>query len=284
MEKDALLAEGVVPCIKGQRLFLWGKASPIYDHSGNVIGAIESVRDITDRKQSEDALRESKKQLRVLSSRLLIAHEDERKRIAQELHDSIGQILTTIKFGVENVVNPRGKGIAPPSVDVKKVRTLILIAQNGIEEIRRICADLWPSILDDLGILATISWFCREFQKICSDIHIDKEIDIREHDVPDDLKIVIYRILQESVNNIAKHSNADLVCVSLSKEEDIIALSVKDNGKGFDMKDILYENGSKRGFGLASMKNRTELSGGSFAVESIRGVGTTVRASWRVMK
>jgi signal transduction histidine kinase len=86
------------------------------------------------------------------------------------------------------------------------------------------------------------------------------------------------------VNNIAKHSNADRVHCSLRKTEGTIELTIEDNGKGFDMKDILYENGSKRGLGLASMKNRAEMSGGSFVVESIRGVGTTVRASWCVQK
>jgi PAS domain S-box-containing protein len=280
-KKDVLIAEGLVPSIKRQKKYLWGKASPIYDHSGNVVGAIESVRDVTERKKSEHALRKSEEQLRFLSSQLLTAQEDERKRIAQELHDSIGQILTTVKFGLESAVNLMGQDTTLH--DVKALEPLIPLTQNGIEEVRRICKDLWPSILDDLGILATISSFCREFQKICSDIHIEKEIDIQEHDVPDDLKIVIYRILQESVNNIAKHSNADRVRCSLKKTEGIIELTIEDNGKGFDMKDILYENGSRRrGLGLASMRERVGLSGGSFDIESSRQVGTTVRASWRV--
>jgi len=269
-------------CKDGSTVRVEVKMTFLRDSEGRSVGILGVTRDITDRKRAEDALHESENQLRFLSSQLLTTQENERKRIAQELHDSIGQILTTIKFGVENIVNPIDKGIAPPDVDVKKVRTLILIAQNGIEEIRRICVNLWPSILDDLGILAAISWFCREFQKICPDIHIDKEIDILEHDVPDDLKIVIYRILQESVNNIAKHSNADHIRCSLRKTEGIIELTIEDNGKGFDMKDILYENGSKRGLGLASMKNRAEMSGGSFVVKSIRGKGTTILSSWRV--
>lgn len=279
-EKDVLIAEGAAPSIKGEKRYLWGKASPIYDHSGNVVGAIESIRDVTKRKKDEYALRESKKQLRFLSSQLLTIQEDERKRVAQELHDSIGQILTTVKFGLESAVNLMGQDTTLH--DVKALESLIPITQNGIEEVRRICADLWPSILDDLGILAAISSFCREFQKICSDIHIDKEIDIQEHDVPNDLKIVIYRSLQESVNNIAKHSNADRVRCSLRKTEGIIELTIEDNGKGFEMKDILYENGSRRGLGLVSMKERVEHSGGTFYIKSIIGGGTTVYATWRV--
>jgi signal transduction histidine kinase len=88
--------------------------------------------------------------------------------------------------------------------------------------------------------------------------------------------------LQEALNNVAKHSEADLACVSLEKTEGMIGLSIKDNGRGFNIKDILFENNSKRGLGLVSMKERTELSGGSFAIESIREVGTTVSVSWRV--
>jgi len=240
------------------------------------------TRDITDRKRAEDVLRESRKQLQTLSSRLLTAREDERKRIAQELHDSIGQILTTIKFGVENVVSPIDSGTAPSDADIKKARTLILIAQNGIEEIRRICADLWPSILDDLGLLAAISRLCREFQIIYSGIKIEQRINVQEDEVPGFLKIVIYRVLQEALNNVARHSKACLVYVSLNKAKDSIELSVKDNGKGFNTEDVFYGDSFKRRMGSFNMKERTELSGGSFVVKSIRGKGTTILSSWNV--
>jgi len=282
-EKDLLIAETGVPFVKGQNLFLWGKASPIYDSMRNVIGAIESVRDVTERKKVEDALRESENQLRFLSSQLLTVQEDERKRIAQELHDSIGQILTTVKFGVERAVN-EVREVSAESIFAESLEHLVPVVQNGIEEVRTICADLWPSILDDFGILATISWFSREFQTIYPGIRIEKQIDVQENEVPDFLKIVIYRILQEALNNVAKHSKADIVCVSLKKIEDIIEVFIKDNGKGFDVeiKDVLSRNGSKRRLGLVSMKERTGHSGGSFDIESSGEVGTTVRASWRV--
>jgi PAS domain S-box-containing protein len=239
--------------------------------------------DITDRKQAEEALRTSEKQLRFLSTQLVTAQEDERKHIAQELHDSIGQILTTVKFGVEKTAYDVSQVSGESSV-VTSLDSLVPIVQNGIEEIRRICSDLWPFILDDLGILATISWFFREYQKVCTDIRIDKHIDIEENDIPDNLKIVIYRILQEAVNNIAKHSNADYVRCSLGKKRGRIELTIEDNGKGFDTETIRYKDSSSRGFGLASMKKRTEMSGGLFSIESERGKGTTIRGSWRIKK
>jgi signal transduction histidine kinase len=165
-------------------------------------------------------------------------------------------------------------------VPVEPLKAIIPLIQESIEEVRRIQMDLRPSTLDDLGILATISWFCREFQTIYSGIRIEQQIDIQEEDVPDPLKTIIYRLMQETLNNIAKHSEADLVLLSLRKADGTIDLAIKDNGSGFDLDDVLSVESAKRGLGLASMKERTELSGGSFSVESARGKGTTVRASW----
>ena len=98
--------------------------------------------------------------------------------------------------------------------------------------------------------------------------------------MPDSLKIVIYRVLQESLNNIAKHSQATLVCFSLKATNGKIELAIDDNGVGFDVEQVLSGEESRRGIGLAGMKERTELSGGFFSVESHAGAGTTVRASW----
>ena len=262
---------------RGKRWALSNKI-PYIDKDGNVKGIIGICLDITKRKQAEEALRESERQLRFLSSQLLTAQENERKRIAQELHDGIGQILTAIKFGMEDALNRMGKVALSP--DIKALEAIIPMAKNGIEEARRICTNLRPSILDDLGILATISWFCREFQTIYSGILIEKQIDIQENEVPDTLKIVIYRVLQEALNNIAKHSKAELVRLFLRKTEGTIDLSIEDNGLGFDLQDAISTDRLKRGLGLASMEERIELSGGSFSIESRRGAGTIVRATW----
>ncbi len=152
--------------------------------------------------------------------------------------------------------------------------------QEAIEETRRIQMNLRPSILDDLGILATIGWFCREYESTYSAIRIREEIDIKEEEVADSLKTVIFRVLQEALNNIAKHSKADLVHLSLREMEGRIELVLKDNGQGFDLEKVLGSESPKRGLGLTSMRERTELSGGSFAIESAEGKGTIIRASW----
>jgi signal transduction histidine kinase len=144
--------------------------------------------------------------------------------------------------------------------------------------------DLRPATLDDLGILATIAWFCREFQAIYSEIRIEKQINIEENEVPDTFKTVIYRVLQEAMNNIAKHSKADLANISLRNMDGTIELVIEDNGTGFDLEEALSVESSTRGLGLSSMKERTELSGGSFTVQAVKGSGTIVRSIWKPMK
>jgi signal transduction histidine kinase len=151
--------------------------------------------------------------------------------------------------------------------------------QKAIEESRRIQMALRPSSLDDLGILPTLNWFFREFQQTYSNIHIETKININESDVPDHLRTVIYRICQEAFNNIAKHSKAKVVTTSLRKT-DQIELVIKDDGQGFNLDEKLSPENHNRGLGLTSMRERAELTGGSFAIESIHGSGTTVRVSW----
>ena len=237
-----------------------------------------TYEDITDRKIAEDALRDSEKQLRHMSSQLLSAQEIERKRIAGELHDSVGQHLTAIKFGVETSLRLMAKG--KETAVAERLEMLLPIVQNTLKEVRRISKDLRPSLLDDLGILPTIDWFCREFNAIYTDITVEREIDVREDEIPVPLKIIVFRIIQEALNNVAKHSGARFVRISLLSIENQIRLQVQDDGRGIDFERDLAGKGCEVGLGLASMKERTELSGGSFVVKSFPRGGTTICAMW----
>ena len=235
-----------------------------------------SIRYAIERKKAESAVRESERQLKFLSSQLLTVQETERKRVATELHDNLGQVLSAIKFGVENTVNRMEQGTAMPAT----LQAVIPTLQYAIEEVRRIYTHLRPSLLDDLGILATIAWFCREFQKVYPNVSVKTSIEIEESEIPESLKIVIYRVLQEALNNVAKHSKASRSKVSLSKTGDTIELAISDNGHGFETREMLSIEPPQGGLGLASMKERAELSGGFLVIESTRDVGTTIRAFW----
>ena len=253
----------------------WG-LQPVKEPDGKVAGVVLSFVNVTERKLAEETLRESESRLRHLSSELLTAQEKERKRIAGELHDSIAASLTAVKFSIENILSRIKKGTGA----YESLSDLVLKVQQTVEETRRIMSDLRPSVLDDLGIIPATSWFCREFQKIYSGIRIEREISIEESDVPDSLKTPVFRISQEALNNIAKHSKADLVNLRLRKMEGTIELIIDDNGQGFDLNQIVDEDGSKKGLGLVSMRERAELSGGSFTIESVKGEGTTIKTTW----
>jgi len=251
----------------------------VYVRTAELSQANEELRrQIEERKQAETALLESEKEHRILSSQLLSAEENERKRIAGEIHDSIGQALSAVKFSLENSINVLHDNFT--QLDVAPLEAIVPLIQNTIEEVRSIVMDLRPSILDDLGILATINWFCREFEGIYSTIIIQKEIAIQEEEIPSSLKTVIYRILQEALNNVAKHSQADRVRLSMGKKDGGMELALTDNGKGFDVGSTLSLNPSIRGLGLASIRERAELSGGLYKIESGRDKGTQIFIWW----
>ncbi|MDY7032591.1 MAG: ATP-binding protein, partial [Thermodesulfobacteriota bacterium] len=145
---------------------------------------------------------------------------------------------------------------------------------------KRICRSLRPTALDDLGIIITVDGFCREFQKIHSGIRVERDIEIQEDEVPDPLKIQIYRILQEALNNVVKHSGANLVHISLKKKEGNIEMLIQDNGIGFDQQKNLFEDACSRGMGLDTMKERVERYGGAWKIISSVGEGTVIKCLW----
>jgi len=236
------------------------------------------IRDITHRKHIEKSLQHSEQELKNLSSRLLNAHEQERKRLAYELHDGLGQILSAAKIGVKTMLDGKKKqkvSDRKPSAD-----NLLAVIQSAIDEVRRISRDLRPSILDDLGIIAAINSFCIDFERVNSPITVSRAIEARDEDIPEQIKIVLYRITQEACTNIVRHSHADRVTVKLSSVSGAIQLSIHDNGTGFDVQAIQAIKESGRGLGLSSMKERVEFSGGVFTLTSLPEQGTTVQALW----
>ncbi|MDD2390745.1 MAG: PAS domain S-box protein [Desulfobacterales bacterium] len=237
------------------------------------------MEDITKQRSVEKKLQRSKKDLQKLTAQLITAEENVRQSIAQELHDSIGQYLSSIKYVAE-------KSVAQihaehPDSEESSLNTLVPIIQTAIDEVSRISMDLRPSTLDDLGIIATVSWFCREYQAVYPSLELAKNIEIEESDVPSPIKINLFRILQESLNNVGRHSRATCVRIGLLKTENRIEIFITDNGIGFNVQEKIHIGlNGRRGFGLFSMQERTKHSGGMFSITSIPKKGTTIRASW----
>ena len=263
-----------IECFDGTHKIILNSAVPIRSDQEEITGVVVVNQDITDRKRKEQLLEDSGARLRQLSSKLLTMQEDERKRIAREIHDGIGQSLSAVKFRLESALQQKSRG------KTKALGELLPLLRGCIDESRRIQMDLRPALIDDLGILPTLNWFCREFEKTYTDIRVEKHLTIQEEEVPDLTKIVIFRMLQEAMNNIAKHSKATQVDLSLRKVDDSIEMVIEDNGAGFDLRDVHSRNTLERGMGLESMRERAELSGGALTIDSFEGKGTTIRVTW----
>jgi len=236
------------------------------------------LRDTTEQVRTAQALRDSRDELQRLSGLLVTIQEDERRRIALDLHDGLGQSLSLIKLSLEKAVSQLATGAAGEAGE--SLQQLIPRVKETLVEVRRVSTELRPSILDDLGILPTLSWFFREFETACGHIAVEKSFNVAEHEVPVPLQITLYRILQEATNNIVKHAGADRVRVSLDRIDEMLHLVVEDNGRGFDPDSIRYVQGDGRGLGLFSMKERASLSGGRYRIASAPGQGTRIEVSW----
>ncbi|MBI5015036.1 MAG: PAS domain-containing sensor histidine kinase [Deltaproteobacteria bacterium] len=250
----------------------------IHGPDGTFGGSFAVVTDVTDLKRTHEQLNQWKHYLQQLSARLLSAQEQERAKLARELHDGLGQTLTAVKFLIESACAERWA--ADEAAVPEALSLAILKLKEAGAEVRRIGAGLRPGMLDDLGVVAALSWHCRQFEATYPHLKLERELSLEESEVPDALKIVIFRVCQEALNNAAKHSRADRIRIALAGGEGGVHLSVEDDGVGFDVAEALALKTLERGFGLDSMRERTLYSGGSFWIDSGAGKGTSVHASW----
>jgi PAS domain S-box-containing protein len=264
----------------GKTFWVKGMPQPLLDADKNSIGSFAVITDINDQIEIEQKLLKTEIKLRSLAKQVLYAQEVERKRIASELHDGIGQTLSAIKFYVENNITDLVE--SQDMSLVKKFESVIPKLQGAIEEVRRISMDLRPSLLDDIGIVATLSWFCRESKQATPNIEFsfDKS-NVNEVDVIPNLKTEIFRIVQEAVNNSIKYSNSNNIVISLRVVGKLLRLEIKDDGTGFDYLTVASLQGytESKGMGLVSMRERVENSGGRFSVKSDAN-GTDVICQW----
>ena len=233
--------------------------------------------EIIRREQAEVALRASRNELMALSEQLIGAQEGERKRIAVELHDSVGQLLSAVKYslerGVEMLRKPKlGDPAAVFELAVQRI-------QETAESIRAISTNLRPRILDELGAASAVHWFCRDFAESYPSLAVVADVRVEDGQVPDRLATVVYRVLQELLNNVAKHAKAQQVQVKLSIEDNVLVLQVRDNGVGLEMATA---ESRRHGSGLRNLRERAQMTGGQFSITRAPRHGTLAQLSWRL--
>ena len=237
----------------------------------------ELIEEIHTRKIVEKELQRKEKTLKALSSNTMSIMEEERKRIGCEIHDSVVQDLIAMKLHQENAILFLNK--KNPEVDLHQFVENVSYIQKTIVLLREIIMGLRPSILDDLGLAPALQWYCREFAKAYE--HYEFGIDIKEIQVPipENVTTAIFRVTQEALKNIVKHSVSDSLEVILFYRNNILELCVQDYGKGFDMESQSYK---LMGMGISGMRERVESAGGVFAVQSTAGKGVAIRAVFKL--
>lgn len=219
-------------------------------------------------KRQQLSIRERSHALEILSSQLLSAQEQEKKRVAHELHEGIIQTLGSIKFQVENASSQLSTDPGKSSL-----QAVIPLLQTTITEIRSLAMELHPSSLDDMGLIATLNWYCRELKNIYPDLTLEKTIGVRESDITPPLKVILYRVIQQAVQNFLRHHCTSRIGINLTKKPTGIQLQISNDCGLQDMEE--YESDS-----WVAIQERIALSGGASEISaSVRG-GSTLSAVW----
>lgn len=259
----------------GRRIDVSLTISPLRDAAGSVWGASTVARNMTERNQAQQATRRSEQQLRALSAHLQTVREEERTRIAREIHDELGQVLTGLRMELSLLeeswtrVTPRDLR-APYESAFRRLESLV---DGSIQTVRTIATELRPMMLDTLGLADAIEWQTDEFVRTSG---IPCEVSLPDEDMALDRETstALFRVLQESLTNIVRHAKASKVSVHLWNDDQTTVLQVQDNGIGIPAHSIA----GATSFGLLSMKERALMLAGSLDVTSSPGAGTTITA------
>ncbi len=249
----------------------------IFDEQGWVVELQSVGHDITERKRVEEELRSSHEQLRALSARLSQAEESERKRIARELHDQVGQNLTALGINL-NMLRAQLSDVLTREIDSRLNDSLNLLEET-VAKIRDVMTDLRPSVLDDYGLMAAIRWYGEQFSNRTGIGIVVGGREFKPRLTPE-VEIALFRIVQELLTNVAKHAVASRVTLSLVEKGERVSLTITDNGIGFDP-IISDRSGREKGWGLLNIRERAESIGGKLTVESKPGQGTHVKIDMR---
>jgi len=271
---NTLYAEAFTPALYGGKgAYVFATATPLLDAQGIRVGAIESIRNITERKKAEEELKNTYEQVRSLASRLQEVREETRINIAHDIHDELGGALAGLKMDLLRL-----ESVASGEEDREKRQAMLDIIHGAKELIndtirstRRIIMEQRPSVLDDFGLVAAIEWQLGEF-KTHSDISSKFNVGQIEIDIDKNLATVVFRIFQEALANVIRHSKATEVYISLRVDEGQLILEIKDNGRGIT-EDELTGTGS---MGILGIRERALALGGEINIAGESGKGTTL--------
>ena len=270
--KDDLAFECRIQGRDGKDRWILEQARPRFQADGSFAGYIGLCLDITDRKRAEIELLASREQLRRLAAHVESAREQERIRIAREIHDELGQVLTVLKMDTEDVQARYRTSVPRPLKEIMgRMAAIVDNLDLTIGTVRRIASELRPGVLDHLGIAAAIEWQIQQFESHTGvrfeTVGLPEELPLNAHQ-----STAVFRIFQEILTNIARHAAASEAKVEVNVDAAKLTLRVTDNGKGFDRLRL----SDPKALGLLGMRERALLLGGAIEIESRAGAGTTV--------
>jgi len=255
--------------LDGDQVWVEGDYICLYAPDGRIIGHFGIRRDITARRRHDEEVRRSREELRALAARLQSVREDERTRISREVHDELGQALTGLRLDLSWL---RGRLKDRPEL-AERVQSAVTRIDGTIDTVRRIATELRPSVLDHLGLVAAVEWQAQEFEKRTG-ITVRLELSSAHPAVDDARATTVFRILQESLTNVARHAGAGHVDIALALGPKAVTLRVSDDGRGISE----AERTALRSLGLVGIRERAIACGGECTVEGRPGQGTIVFA------
>jgi PAS domain S-box-containing protein len=251
---------------------IYNNLCPVFDENGKVVQIAVFGRDVTLEKQAEEALKESKNQLRHLSAQLIDSQEKERRRIAVELHDELGQSLMVLKLQLRSAYNNCGRD---PDAAKASVHDGLRYIDEIADRIRWLCRDLSPAGLEDLGLAAVVGKLAEESTRHTATA-IFKEIDEIREEIPYERQIVVFRIFQEALTNALKHARARKIRLKIKKNANALHCVIEDNGRGGVSAGDQHAGSSNGGLGLIIMRERARMLGGRLDIRSRPSAGTRI--------
>jgi len=254
----------------GEVRYVRSHGEVLRNERGKPVKVLGACMDVTDQRHSESALRQAALDLHGLTRRLVQAEEVERRRIARELHDRVGQSLSALNINLDIVL---GKLEAPAELRSRLLDSVALV-ERTLESIEDVMAELRPPLLDEYGLAAALGWYAEDFARRTGiGVAVSDAAGEAGAKAPHEVAVPLFRIAQEALNNVLKHAHARSVQIEISATPEHLALAVRDDGAGFD------QAAAPRGrWGMTTMRERAEAAGGSLEVQSAPGAGTTVRA------